>query len=213
MNLLLEITLSDWTPSITRFSFHYVKIYETGGKIVLSLRKQLPKTKHAIQMPEKVLSNHPFTPLELGMLKLNLEMMLKSSQSFVACFAPLGYEHDLEKYILGFEFFSKEYRRETRQKIDEENNHFISKLQEENKWLQKELKQLQRNYNTYKYEFNEFVLDYHRLTDSSIWPKHIDLIRENKELEDLFQKEKFEKEQFMTYCNNLNEKLMELTDE
>jgi hypothetical protein len=29
-------------------------------------------------------------------------------------------------------------------------------------------------------------------------------------LEDLFQKEKFEKEQFMTYCNNLNEKLMDL---
>ena len=37
MNFLLEITLSDWTPSITRYSFHYVKIYETGGKIVLSL--------------------------------------------------------------------------------------------------------------------------------------------------------------------------------
>jgi hypothetical protein len=210
MTTLLEITLSDWTPSITRYSFHYVRIYETAGKIVLSLRKQLPKTKHAIQMPEKVLSNHQFTPLELEMLKLNLEMMLKSSQSFVPCFAPLGYEYDLEKYILGFEVFSKEYRRETRQKIDEENNHFISELQEENKWLQKDLKQLQRNYKTYKYEFNEFMLDYHRLTDHN---KHIELIARNIELEDLFQKEKFEKEQFMTYCNNLNEKLMELTDE
>ena len=31
-----------------------------------------------------------------------------------------------------------------------------------------------------------------------------------KELEDLFQKEKFEKEQFIAYCNNLNEKLMDL---
>jgi hypothetical protein len=207
MNPLLEITLSDWTPSITNFTFHYVKIYETCGKIILSLRKQLPKTKHAIQMPDKILSNHPFTPLELKMLKLNLEMMLKSTQSFVTCFAPLGYEYDLEKYILGFEFFSKEYRKETRQKINEENNHFISELQEENKILQKELKQLERNYKTYKFEFNDFILDYHKLTDSN---KHIDLIKRNKELEDLFQKEKFEKEQFIAYCNNLNEKLMDL---
>ena len=207
MNPLLEITLSDWTPSITNFTFHYVKIYETGGKIILSLRKQLPKTKHAIQMPDKILSNHPFTPLELKMLKLNLEMTLKSTQSFFTCFAPHGYEYDLEKYILGFEFFSKEYRKETRQKINEENNHFISELQEENKILQKELKQLERNYKTYKFEFNDFILDYHKLTDSN---KHIDLIKRNKELEDLFQKEKFEKEQFIAYCNNLNEKLMDL---
>ena len=207
MTTLLEITLSDWTPSVTRYSFHYVKIYETDRKIVLSLHKQLPKTKETIQMPDKILSNHPFTSLELKMLKLNLEMMLKSTQSFVMCFAPLGYEYDLEKYILGFEFFSKEYRKETRQKINEENNHFISELQEENKILQKELKQLERNYKTYKFEFNDFILDYHKLTDSN---KHIDLIKRNKELEDLFQKEKFEKEQFIAYCNNLNEKLMDL---
>ena len=90
MTTLLEITLSDWTPSITRYSFHYVRIYETSGKIVLSLRKQLPKKKDVIQMPDKILSNHPFTSLELGMLKLNLEMMLKSSHAFVPCFAPLG---------------------------------------------------------------------------------------------------------------------------
>jgi hypothetical protein len=80
-------------------------------------------------------------------------------------------------------------------------------LQEDNKWLEKELKQLQRNYNAYKYEFNDFMLDYHRMKDHN---KHIELITRNMELEDLFQKEKFEKEQFMTYCNNLNEKLMDL---
>ena len=207
MTTLLEITLSDWTPSITRYSFHYVKIYEMGGKIVLSLCKQLPKKKDVIQLPDKILSNHPFTSLELGLLKLNLEMMLKSTRSFVPCFAPLGYEYDLEKYIVEFEKFSKEFRKETRQKIHEENNHFISELQEDNKWLEKELKQLQRNYNAYKYEFNDFMLDYHRLTNHN---KHIELITRNMELEDLFQKEKFEKEQFMTYCNNLNEKLMDL---
>jgi hypothetical protein len=32
-------------------------------------------------------------------------------------------------------------------------------------------------------------------------------------LESLLEKEKFEKEQFIAYCNNLNEKMMELTDE
>jgi len=207
MTTLLEITLSDWTPSVTRYSFHYVKIYETDGKIVLSLHKQLPKTKETIQMPDKILSNHPFTSLELKMLKLNLEMMLKSAKSFVTCFAPLGYEYDLEKYIVEFEKFSKDFWKETHQKINEENNHFISELQEDNKILQKELKQLERNYKTYKYEFNDFMLDYHRMTD---YNKHIELIKRNMELEDLFQKEKFEKEQFIAYCNNLNEKLMDL---
>jgi hypothetical protein len=48
------------------------------------------------------------------------------------------------------------------------------------------------------------------LTDHN---KHIELIKRNMELEDLFQKEKFEKEQFIAYCNNLNKKLMDLTDE
>ena len=210
MTTLLEITLSNWTPSITIYTFHYVKIYETDGKIVLSLHKQLPKTKKTIQMPDKILSNYPFTSLELEMLKLNLEMMLKSSQSFVLCFAPLGYEYELEKYIVQFENFSKEYWKETHQEINNKTNLFISELQEDNKWLEKELKQLQRNYNTYKCEFNDFMLDYHKLTDHN---KHIELIKRNMELEDLFQKEKFEKEQFIAYCNNLNEKLMDLTDE
>jgi hypothetical protein len=41
--------------------------------------------------------------------------------------------------------------------------------------------------------------------------KNIDLLTKNKQLEDLLQKEKFEKEQFIAYCNSLNEKLMELT--
>jgi hypothetical protein len=41
----------------------------------------------------------------------------------------------------------------------------------------------------------------------------VDLLNKNKQLENLLQKEKFEKEQFIEYCNNLNKKLMELTDE
>ena len=219
-NVLLEITLSDWTPTIKDATFHFVKIIETCGKIVLAMRKYLPNAKHIIQMPDKVLSYHAFTLLELGMLKVNLEMMLKCSRSFVACFAPLGYEYDLEKYILKFENFVKESRKQ----INEENKSCLQKenillkdekvlLQEENIFLQKELEQVERNYNKYKYEYREFVMDYHRLYESSLWPKHLNLIKENKKLEDLFQKEKFEKEQFITYCNNLNDKLMELTDE
>jgi hypothetical protein len=217
MNLLLEITLSDWTPTVTNSTFYFVKIFETGGKIVLAMRKYLPNAKHIIQAPDKVLSNHGFTHLELGMLKLNLEMMRKCSRSFVACFAPLGYEYDLEKYILEFENFVKQSRKE----INEENKSGLQKenvllkeeivlLQEENIFLQKEFEQLERNYNKYKYEYREIVMDYHRLYESSLWPKHIELIKQNKKLEDLFQKEKFEKEQFITYCNNLNDKLMEL---
>ena len=220
MNLLLEITLSDWTPTVKDATFHFVKIFETRGKIVLTIRKYLPNAKHIIQAPDKVLSNHVFTPLEVGMLKLNLEMMRKCSRSFVACFAPLGYEYDLEKYILEFENFVKQSRKE----INEENKSGLQKenvllkeekvlLPEENIFLQKELEQVERNYNKYKYEYREFVMDYHRLYESSLWPKHLDLIKKNKKLEDLFQKEKFEKEQFITYCNNLNDKLMQLTDE
>jgi hypothetical protein len=33
-------------------------------------------------------------------------------------------------------------------------------------------------------------------------------LKRNKELEDLFQKEKFEKEQFREYCKILNEKMV-----
>jgi len=79
--------------------------------------------------------------------------------------------------------------------------------------LQKGMDQLQRNCKTYKYEINELALDYNRLFDKSLLSKNIDLLTKNKQLEDLLQKEKFEKEQFIAYCNNLNEKLMELTEE
>jgi hypothetical protein len=86
-------------------------------------------------------------------------------------------------------------------------------LNEENNNYQKELEQLQRNYNKYKAEFNEFVADYYKLFDTSLCAKHVDLLNRNKELESLFEKEKYEKEQFIAYCNNLNEKIMELTCE
>jgi hypothetical protein len=221
MNLLLEITLSDWTPTIPTATYHFVKIFETGGRIVLSLRKYLPNAKHMIQMPDKNMCSRAFTSLELGLLKMNLGMMLKATRSFVTCFAPLGYEYELEKYILGFEKYVIGFEKEI---LENENKPFIAKLQEEKdvlqnenknlqdeiEFLQDEIKQMERNYKKYKYEFNELALDYHRLYDSSLWPKQIELIKRNKELEDLFQKEKFEKEQFVAYCSNLNEKLMEL---
>jgi hypothetical protein len=49
--------------------------------------------------------------------------------------------------------------------------------------------------------------------NESLQARYNDLLLRNKELEDLFEKERFEKEQFIAYCNNLNEKIMVLTDE
>ena len=200
---LLEIVLSNWTPSAKTSTYNYVRIFAETGKIYLS---QCPR-QNMWQAPVKLISERVFTPLELGFLKQNLETVKKSSMSFTFSFAPLGFEYELEKCVLNFErFLITQF-----EQMSAEYRDCVLDLKSENEILQKGMDQLQRNCKTYKYEMNELALDYNRLFDKSLLSKNIDLLTKNKQLEDLLQKEKFEKEQFIAYCNSLNEKLMELT--
>lgn len=201
---LLEIVLSNWTPSAKTSTYNYVRIFAETGKIYLS---QCPR-QNMWQAPVKLISERIFTPLELGFLKQNLETVKKSSMSFTFSFAPLGFEYELEKCVLNFErFLITQF-----EQMSAEYRNCVLDLKSENEYLQKDFDQLQKNYNRYKYEMNELAVDYNRLFDKSLLSKNIDLLTKNKQLEDLLQKEKFEKEQFIAYCNNLNEKLMELTE-
>lgn len=201
---LLEIVLSNWTPSAKTATYNYVRIFAETGKIYLS---QCPR-QNMWQAPVKLISERVFTPLELGFLKQNLETVKKSSMSFTFSFAPLGFEYELEKCVFNFEgFLITQF-----EQMSAEYRDCVLDLKSENENLQKGIDQLQRNCKTYKYEINELALDYNRLFDKSLLSKNIDLLTKNKQLEDLLQKEKFEKEQFIAYCNSLNEKLMELTE-
>ena len=200
----MEIVLSNWTPSAKTSTYNYVRIFAETGKIYLS---QCPR-QNMWQAPVKLISERIFTPLELGFLKQNLETVKKSSMSFTFSFAPLGFEYELEKCVLNFErFLITQF-----EQMSAEYRNCVLDLKSENEYLQKDFDQLQKNYNRYKYEMNELAVDYNRLFDKSLLSKNIDLLTKNKQLEDLLQKEKFEKEQFIAYCNNLNEKLMELTE-
>jgi hypothetical protein len=202
---LLEIVLSNWTPSAKTATYNYVRIFAETGKIYLS---QCPR-QNMWQAPVKLISERVFTPLELGFLKQNLETVKKSSMSFTFSFAPLGFEYELEKCVLNFErFLITQF-----EQMSAEYRDCVLDLKSENESLQKGMDQLQRNCKTYKYEINELAVDYNRLFDKSLLSKNIDLLTKNKQLEDLLQKEKFEKEQFIAYCTSLNEKLMELTEE
>jgi len=203
-NMLLEITLSDWTPSSINANHNYVKIYEQNGQIIMSQLKTQPRYKYINQLPNKIICEHVFTPLELKLLKHNLDTILKSTKSFVVGFAPLGFEYDLEKSILCFEAFIKDY-------ADEKNIDLIDDLKNKNKVLQDNFEQLQRSSNKLKIEFDYLIQDYNRLIDGN--PKIRELVNKNNELEDLFQKEKFEKEQFIAYCVSLNDKIVELTND
>jgi hypothetical protein len=200
---LLEIVLSNWTPSAKTANYNYVRIFAETGKIYLS---QCPR-QNMWHAPVKLISNRIFTPLELGFLKQNLETVKKSSMSFTFSFSPLGFEYELEKCILNFEEFLVKYSGG----VADEYRDCVLDLKSENESLQKDFDQSQRNCKMYKYEMNELALDYNRLFDKSLLSKNIDLLTKNKQLENLLQKEKFEKEQFIAYCNSLNEKLMELT--
>ena len=202
---LLEIVLSNWTPSAKTATYNYVRIFAETGKIYLS---QCP-CQNMWQAPVKLISERVFTPLELGFLKQNLETVKKSSMSFTFSFAPLGFEYELEKCVLNFErFLITQF-----EQMSAEYRDCVLDLKSENEILQKGMDQLQRNCKTYKYEINELAVDYNRLFDKSLLSKNIELMTKNKQLEDLLQKEKFEKEQFIAYCTSLNEKLMELTEE
>jgi len=207
-SVLLEITLSDWTPSVKNPTYKNVKIFQVGGKIMMS---QLVNRRN--RLPDKIISDYIFTPLQIGFLKQNLETIEKSTKAFVISLPPLGLEYDLEKCIINFEHYIKDNNREITLKVDQIYKECIFNLKNKNETLEKEMAQLQRNLNKYKYEYKELSLEYNRIYDTSLCAKYVDLLNKTKQLESLLEKEKFEKEQFIAYCNNLNEKLIELTDE
>ena len=207
-SVLLEITLSDWTPSVKNPTYKNVKIFQVGGKIMMS---QLVNRRN--RLPDKIISDYIFTPLQIGFLKQNLETIEKSTKAFVISLPPLGLEYDLEKCIINFEHYIKDNNREITLKVDQIYKDCIFNLKNKNETLEKEVAQLERNYNKYKYEYKELSLEYNRIYDTSLCAKYVDLLNKTKQLESLLEKEKFEKEQFIAYCNNLNEKLIELIDE
>ena len=207
-SVLLEITLSDWTPSVKNPTYKNVKIFQVGGKIMMS---QLVNRRN--RLPDKIISDYIFTPLQIGFLKQNLETIEKSTKAFVISLPPLGLEYDLEKCIINFEHYIKDNNREITLKVDQIYKECIFNLKNKNETLEKEMAQLQRNLNKYKYEYKELSLEYNRIYDTSLCAKYVDLLNKTKQLESLLEKEKFEKEQFIAYCNNLNEKLIELIDE
>ena len=210
-SVLLEITLSDWTPSVINPTYKNVKIFQVGGKIIMS--QVVKRANHRNQLPDKIISEHIFTPLQIGFLKQNLETIEKSTKAFVISLPPMGLEYDLEKCIINFEHYIKDNNREITLNVDQIYKNCIFNLQNKIETLEKEVAQLQRNCKTYKYEYKELSLEYNRLYDTSLCAKYVDLLNKTKQLESLLEKEKFEKEQFIAYCNNLNEKMMELTDE
>ena len=207
-SVLLEITLSDWTPSVKNPTYKNVKIFQVGGKIMMS---QLVNRRN--RLPDKIISDYIFTPLQIGFLKQNLETIEKSTKAFVISLPPLGLEYDLEKCIINFEHYIKDNNREITLKVDQIYKECIFNLKNKNETLEKEMAQLQRNLNKYKYEYKELSLEYNRIYDTSLCAKYVDLLNKTKQLESLLEKEKFEKEQFIAYCNNLNEKMIELIDE
>jgi hypothetical protein len=210
-SVLLEITLSDWTPSVINPTYKNVKIFQVGGKIIMS--QVVKRANHRNQLPDKIISEHIFTPLQIEFVKQNLETIEKSTKAFVISLPPIGLEYDLEKCIINFEHYIKDNNREITLNVDQIYKNCIFNLQNKIETLEKEVAQLQRNCKTYKYEYKELSLEYNRLYDTSLCAKYVDLLNKTKQLESLLEKEKFEKEQFIAYCNNLNEKMMELTDE
>jgi hypothetical protein len=208
MQLLFEITLSDWTPTNPNPAYKYVKLWLMEGKIVMTqfVRQNTFKKR----LPDRILSNYLFTPLELGMLKQQLDTIKKFTRTFVVSLPSLGLEYELEKSVRSFETFLQKYKSETGQIFTRVYTNVVTQLKGEIENYQRELAQLQRNYNVYKAEFNEFVMEHY---NESLQARYNDLLLRNKELEDMFEKERFEKEQFIAYCNNLNEKIMVLTDE
>lgn len=200
---LLEITLSNWTPTVKNPTYKTVNIFWNKQQIIMT---QLMNYKTVL--PSRIISEYPFTPLEIEMLRRNLETVKKFTHSFVISLPSLGLEHELENCIRDFETFVKNQKKEITETANAKIKETILKMQTENENYQRELAQLRRNYNAYKSEFNDFVADYNRLFDSSLFAKYSELLKRNKELEDLFQKEKFEKEQFREYCKILNEKMV-----
>ncbi len=208
MQLLFEITLSDWTPTNPNPAYKYIKLFIIDGKIVMT--QFVRQNTYKRRIPDRILSDYSFTPLELGMLKQQLDTIKKFTKTFVISLPALGLEHELEKSVRSFETFLQKYKSETGEIFTRVYTNVAMQLKGEIENYQRELAQLQRNYNVYKAEFNEFVMEHY---NESLQARYNDLLVRNKELEDMFEKERFEKEQFIAYCNNLNEKIMVLTDE
>jgi len=208
MQLLFEITLSDWTPTNPNPAYKYVKLWLIEGKIVMT--QFVRQNTFNKRLPDRVLTNYSFTPLELGMLKQQLETIKQFTRTFVISLPSLGLEYELEFSVRNFVSFLEKYKSETGQIFNRVYTNVVMQLKGEIENYQRELAQLWRNYNVYKAEFNEFVMEHY---NESLQARYNDLLVRNKELEDMFEKEIFEKEQFIAYCNNLNEKIMVLTDE
>jgi hypothetical protein len=208
MQLLFEITLSDWTPTNPNPAYKYVKLWLIEGKIVMT--QFVRQNTFNKRLPDRVLTNYSFTPLELGMLKQQLETIKQFTRTFVISLPSLGLEYELEFSVRNFVSFLEKYKSETGQIFNRVYTNVVMQLKGEIENYQRELAQLWRNYTVYKAEFNEFVMEHY---NESLQARYNDLLVRNKELEDMFEKERFEKEQFIAYCNNLNEKIMVLTDE
>jgi hypothetical protein len=51
------------------------------------------------------------------------------------------------------------------------------------------------------------------MNDKSLYRKNIDLLTRNHFLAEQLEKEKYEKEQFIAYCENLNDKIVSFADD
>ena len=103
MQLLFEITLSDWTPTNPNPTYKYVKLWLIEGKIVMTqfVRQKTFKQR----LPDRVLTNYSFTELELDMLKQQLNTIKQFTRSFVISLPSLGLEYELEFCVRSFEAF------------------------------------------------------------------------------------------------------------
>lgn len=161
-------------------------IYDPVGKIIMTQQNQNISPTYQSEtkpMVEKVVCETKFLPREIEMLKHILDVVKKSHGEQFHT-PPLGFENELEKLITRFYSFILQQRMERQKNIEEE------------KILEKEIKEK---------EMQEKIRDLSEQLENSL--------KKITEMETLCQKETFEKEQFIVYCNNLNEKIVLLTNE
>ena len=170
-------------------------IYDPVGRIIITQQHQnISPTYQSETKPinEKVVCETKFLPREIEMLKHILEVVKKShGEQFHT--PPLGFENELEKIITRFDSFILQQRMERQKNIEEE---IKEKEIKEKEIKEKEIKEK---------EMQEKIRDLSEQLENSV--------KKITEMETLCQKETFEKEQFIVYCNNLNEKIVLLTNE
>ena len=171
-------------------------IYDPVGKIIMTQQNQniSPTYQSEIKpMVEKVICETKFLSREIEMLKHILDVVKKShGEQFHT--PPLGFENELETLITRFESFVLQQRMERQKNIEEEK--ILEKEIKEKEIKEKEIKEK---------EMQEKICDLSEQLENSL--------KKITEMETLCQKETFEKEQFIVYCNNLNEKIVLLTNE